>query len=99
MVRLLQGTDPIMKDHLANWYPEDYVRLGSPFSTLLEIIRGFLIYITRTYVQMKPYLKGLHMTIDSWRLDRYKEYYKRSAKEMAASKRVREVKEGVEHSQ
>ena len=40
MVRLLKGTDVITKAHLDEWYPEDYVRLGSPFSTLLEIMRG-----------------------------------------------------------
>ena len=40
MVRLLQGTDTITKEYLDEWYPEDYVRLGSPFSTLLEIMNG-----------------------------------------------------------
>ena len=29
--------------------------------------RGFLIYVSRTYHMMKPYLKGLHLTVDSWR--------------------------------
>jgi hypothetical protein len=33
----------------------------------LEEIRGFLVYVTRTYIGMSPYLIGLHMTIDSWR--------------------------------
>jgi hypothetical protein len=33
----------------------------------LEQIRGFLIYVSRTYEWMPPYLKGLHLTIDSWR--------------------------------
>ena len=28
--------------------------------------RGFLIYVSRTYHMMKPYLKGLHLTVDSW---------------------------------
>jgi cystathionine beta-lyase/cystathionine gamma-synthase len=28
--------DPIDTKHLDEWYPEDYVRLGSPFSTILE---------------------------------------------------------------
>jgi hypothetical protein len=36
----------------------------------LEEIRGFLVYVTRTYVGMAPYLIGLHMTIDSWRAGR-----------------------------
>jgi hypothetical protein len=32
----------------------------------LESARGFLIYVSRTYTSMIPYLKGLHLTIDSW---------------------------------
>jgi hypothetical protein len=31
----------------------------------LEEIRGFLVYVTRTYIGMAPYLIRLHMTIDS----------------------------------
>jgi hypothetical protein len=29
--------------------------------------RGFLIYVARTYKSMRPYLKGLNLTIDRWR--------------------------------
>jgi hypothetical protein len=29
--------------------------------------RGFLVYVARTYPAMRPYLKGLHLTIDGWR--------------------------------
>jgi hypothetical protein len=36
----------------------------------LEQIRGFLMYVTRTYVGMAPYMIGFHMTIDSWRRGR-----------------------------
>ena len=43
----------------------------------LERIRGFLIYVSRTYRWMVPYLKGLHLTIDSWREDRDEEGYRR----------------------
>ena len=32
-----------------------------------ERIRGFLIYVFRTYTAMVPYLKGLHLTLDFWR--------------------------------
>ena len=32
--------------------------------------RGFLIYIVRTYDCMNTYLKGFHLTIDSWRDNR-----------------------------
>jgi hypothetical protein len=33
----------------------------------LESIRGFLVYVARTYSTMVPYLKGIHLTLDSWR--------------------------------
>jgi hypothetical protein len=33
----------------------------------LESARGFLVYVARTYTTMLPYLKGVHLTIDSWR--------------------------------
>jgi hypothetical protein len=32
----------------------------------LESIRGFLLYLTRTYPNMTPHLKGLHLSIDGW---------------------------------
>jgi hypothetical protein len=36
----------------------------------LEQIRGFLIYVTRTYPGIVPYLIGIHTTIDGWRNNR-----------------------------
>jgi hypothetical protein len=44
---------------------------------ILERIRGVLIYVSRTYRWMVPYLKGLHLTIDSWRADRDGEGYRK----------------------
>lgn len=32
----------------------------------LEEARGFLNYVVRTYPALKPYLTGLHLTIDGW---------------------------------
>jgi hypothetical protein len=29
--------------------------------------QGFLVYVTRTYPAMIPYLKGFHLTIEMWR--------------------------------
>ena len=37
---------------------------------LLESYRGSLVYVQRTYPVITPYLKGYHLTIDSWRHDR-----------------------------
>jgi len=42
----------------------------------LEQVRGFLVYVARTYRWMNPYLKGLHLTIDGWRPDRDEEGYR-----------------------
>ena len=33
----------------------------------MESIRGFLVYVARTYRYMNPHLKGMHLKIDSWR--------------------------------
>ncbi len=33
---------------------------------LLESYRGFLIYVCRTYPSINPYLKGIHLSLDSW---------------------------------
>jgi hypothetical protein len=53
----------------------------------LEKKRGFLIYVTRTYPSMVPYLKGIHQTLDSWRPHRDKEGWKKSYKEIARARR------------
>ncbi len=37
---LLSGNKPIEAAHLAAWFPEDYVRLGSPLSTILELMQA-----------------------------------------------------------
>ena len=36
----------------------------------LESYRGFLIYVARTYTTLVPYLKGIPLTLDSWRPNR-----------------------------
>jgi hypothetical protein len=38
--------------------------------------RGFLVYVTRTYPAMVPYLKGFHLTIEMWRGGRDAEGWK-----------------------
>lgn len=42
----------------------------------LEQQRGFLVYVSRTYPLLVPYLKGIHLTLDSWRPYRDKEGWK-----------------------
>jgi hypothetical protein len=52
-----------------------------PLLRLLQI-RGFLLYVTRTYRYMTPHLKGLHLTIDSWREGRDSEGWRASGAEL-----------------
>ena len=51
-----------------------------PLQRLLEI-RGFLMYVVRTYPWLNPYIKGLHLTVDSWRPGRAEDGFKWTAKE------------------
>jgi hypothetical protein len=58
----------------------------------LEKKQGFLIYVTRTYLAMVPYLKGIHQTLESWRPNRdaagwkWKAMHDKDPKEAAAHK-------------
>ena len=49
----------------------------------LESIRGFLVYVTRTYQEMVPYLKGIHLTLDSWRKGRSRSGWKTEVADQA----------------
>jgi hypothetical protein len=42
----------------------------------LESARGFLVHMQQVYPSMTPYLKGLHLTIDSWLANRDPEGWK-----------------------
>jgi hypothetical protein len=57
-----------MKGILEKWW---YIISGPTTPKLLhkELLsdHGFLVYITRTYPAMIPYLKGFHLTIKMWR--------------------------------
>jgi hypothetical protein len=59
---------------------------GSPRSSqgvdhnALESDRCFLIYVSKTYPSMVPYLKEIHLTLDSWREGRGEDGWKRSRK-------------------
>lgn len=56
----------------------------------LEEIRGFLNYVVRTYPALKPYLTGLHLTIDGWRPNRDKEGWRMTWKRLLASQETEE---------
>ena len=48
---------------------------------LLERARGFLVYVARAYTPLRPYLKGIHLTIDGWRPDRDDDWRSSSLRE------------------
>jgi hypothetical protein len=54
-----------------------------PLQHMLEI-RGFLMYVVRTYPWLNPYMKGMHLTIDSWQARRAEDGFKMTAKELLA---------------
>jgi hypothetical protein len=54
----------------------------------LEQIRGFLNYIAQTYTWLRPYLIGLHMTIDGWRPNRDTEGWRLQPKMILVKEKV-----------
>jgi hypothetical protein len=52
-----------------------------PLQQLLEIW-GFLVYVIRMYPWLNPYIKGLHLTVDSWRPSREESGFKLKGKEL-----------------
>jgi hypothetical protein len=65
-----------MIQELADMIPEGSL----PLQHLPEIW-GFLMYVVGTYTWMNPYIKGLHLTVDSWHPGRAEDGFKWSAKE------------------
>jgi hypothetical protein len=51
-----------------------------PLVRLLQV-QGFLMYMVCTYPWINPYMKGLHLTIDSWRPVREPDGFKLRGKE------------------
>ena len=45
-----------------------------------ESIVGFLVYVAMTYSSLMPYLKGLYLSLNSWRKNRDNEGWKLSGK-------------------
>jgi hypothetical protein len=50
---------------------------------LLEI-RGFLMYVVRTYPRLNSYMKWMHLTVDSWQPGRAEDRFKMMDKEIQA---------------
>jgi hypothetical protein len=49
------------------WMKEEVVSSNGLNRKELERCIGFLIYVSRTYRSMIPFLKGMHKTLDGWR--------------------------------
>ena len=63
----------------------DMLDSGEPINhKMLERIRGFLLYVTRTYPAMVPFLKGIHLTLDSWRPGRDNDGWRLTMSELRA---------------
>ena len=68
-------------------------RAQIPFK-FLEKGRGFMVYFCRTYTSFVPYLKGIHLTLDSWRSNRDTEGWKsKPGKERSAVEEHQEFNE------
>ena len=65
-----------------------------PLQRLLEI-RGFLIYVVRTYPWLNPYIKGLHLTVDSWRPGRGASGFKMRGKELERAMAIWSASRGL----
>jgi hypothetical protein len=63
-----------VEDELLDKVPEDEDKGLPPVGHLphkqLERYRGYLVYVSRTFLSLVPYLKGIHLTLDHWREDR-----------------------------
>jgi hypothetical protein len=67
--RLIQEMgEMVAKDHL-------------PLARLLQV-RGLFMYVVWTYPWINPYMKGLHLTLDSWRPFRGADGFKLRGKEL-----------------
>lgn len=54
----------------------------------LERKRGFLVYASRTYPSMTPYLKGIHHTLDGWREGRDSDGWKETLQDLVAGEKL-----------
>jgi hypothetical protein len=55
----------------------------------LESYRGYLVYISQTYPMLVPYLKDIHLTLDSWHPNRGIDDWKLPSKDLIAALQAR----------
>ena len=64
-------------EEVKNLYPE----VGEPPSGHIHFktsksISGFIVYVAQTYPALMPYMKGIYLTLNSWRPQRDEEGWK-----------------------
>jgi hypothetical protein len=95
-IRWLATKIGVPGDQWSGTTPEDEDSKKAPVGYLpfkqAERIRGFLIYVSRTYKAMVPYLKGLHLTLDSWRPNRDEEGWRLRTNEEPEDLLLMEIK-------
>jgi hypothetical protein len=69
---------------MLQWIQDHLSYTGGIEFKQLEKFRGVLVYISRTYPSFTPYLKGIHLTLDSWRPWRKADGWKMSHSEIQA---------------
>lgn len=68
-VHILQEKWEKAKDMIDKTWRE--LKMGEPMDLQTLLVRGgFLLYVTRTYPAMVPYIQGFLLTIDYWRQGR-----------------------------
>jgi len=75
---------------IIEWIEQEMQRGDTLDFKTLERHRGFLIYISRTYPVIIPYLKGIHLSLDSWRPWRKDDGWKMTMSEIQAALEDRE---------
>jgi hypothetical protein len=70
---------------MIQWIKDEMGHPGGIPHKQLERYRGSLIYVSHMYPSFIPYLKGVHLTLDSWRKWQRKDGWKMSQKEIRAA--------------
>ena len=74
LIRWIAGSVGLFDEgsHLLLSEEDKIAKKGTSSSSMInhkrmESARGFLVYVANTFKAMVPYLKGIHLTLDSWR--------------------------------
>jgi len=80
---------------MVKWMCRDVESSDEVDFKILESYRGFLVYFSRTYPACVPYLKGIHLTLDSWRPWRKEDGWKYSLRDIRTMLEGADVGEAI----